>query len=272
MRRFHFAVFGGAILALALLSRASVGQPQAPAKSAADQQPQTYTDPLSALTAQLGLDKQQQQQIRKIAAEYRNKVEPVRKQLLQLRHDEYEAVQALLTELQRSQLPQVLQGVWDREWQTIGSKLKLSDKQQQNIRQIREEFAKKFHDMQKAQGELPEKARKLKAEFFNAVGAELDSQQRAKLPAMLHEEFGQWEKPKFRQQHLKALGDRLNVTDEQRRRIEKVHAEYAPKVQPLVRQLERLHEEEFDAIDKVLRAEQRTQLRQMLGDPVPESP
>src|SRR4051794_28706620 len=133
MRRFHFAVFG-AILALALLSRAGTAQPQTPAKRPADQPQQTHTDPLSALVAQLGLDKQQQQQVRKIAAEYRNKARPVREKLVQMRHAESEAVHGVLTEQQRSQLPQALHAMWDREWQTIGSKLKLSEKQQQNIR------------------------------------------------------------------------------------------------------------------------------------------
>jgi len=265
MRQFHLAVFGSAMLAL--LGRAGASQPQAPPQQPADQQLQTYTDPLSALAAQLSLDKQQQQQVRNIEADYRKKAEPAREKLRKLRHDQFEAVQRVLTEQQRSQLPEALHAMWDREWQTIGSKLKLSDKQQQNIRRIRNEFAKKFPEMSKAPGELPEKARNLKAEFFTAVSAELTPQQRTGLTDALHEEFGQWGKPEFRQQHLKALGDRLNLTDEQRRRIEKVHAEYAPKFQTFVQQLERLHEEEFDAVDKVLTAEQRTRLRQMLGGP-----
>jgi BMFP domain-containing protein YqiC len=163
--------------------------------------------------------------------------------------------------------------MWDKEWKAIGARLQLTDKQQQGIAKIRDEFGKKFHELAK-QGEtnMPEKARELKGEFFTAIRSELNDKQRSELPAVMHEEFGQWAKPEVRQQHLKDLGQRLNLTDAQKQQIEGIHTQFDSKIQAPMDQLKKLHQEEFDAMGKVLTADQRTKLHDLLQAGKPAQP
>ncbi len=265
MRRQFWIVLAGAAAAMILIGQSNADQPKNQAK---------VTDPWAMLGTQLNLDAQQQQQLRQITDEFRKKAEPARQQVRQLRHQEMQAVQAVLTEEQKKQLPQALHTMWDKEWQTIGARLKLTEQQKQDIAKIRDEFGKKFHDMAKqTPADMSEKAGELKTEFFTAIDNELNPQQRAELPVVLHEEFGQWKNKEFRQQHLKALGEQLKLTDAQKQQIEKVHTDFGPKLQGPMDQLKKLHEQEFDAVEKILKPEQRTKLHDLLGErPAQQSP
>lgn len=259
MRRFSWIGLAGAALALMVVGWINAEDPK--------NQEAKVTDPWTMLGNELGLDNQQMQQVHQMEEKFRAQAEPARKQVRELRHQEFEAIRGVLTEQQKADLPKAMHAMWDKEWKAIGAKLNLNNQQQQDIENIRAEFGKKFRDLAKQnQGNMPEQADRLKGEFFKSIEAKLDAKQRAELPVVLHEEFGQWKNPQFRKEHLKTMGDELKLSDAQRKQIEQIRAGFEPKLQAPMQQLQQVHQKEFDALEKILKPEQRTKLHELLGE------
>jgi hypothetical protein len=221
-------------------------------------------DRLDALSSKLNLNDQQKTQARKIYEEFEKKMDPVCDQLARLRHEEHEAMAKVLTEDQRRKVPEVLKKFWDKEWQTIGQELGLSDEQKQQIQKLRESYHKKFHELAAQAGEKAQfQMRELRHEFFGAVRQQMTEEQRVKLPGVLHDEFQKMREPVARRDHLKAIGDELGLNAEQRDRLDKICQEYQQKTQEIEQRLHQLSQEERKAFENILNDQQRAKWQEM---------
>jgi len=221
-------------------------------------------DRLDALSSKLGLNDQQKTQARKIYEDFEKKMEPICDQLANLHQDEHEAMAQVLTEDQRRKVPEVLRKFWDKEWQTIGQQLSLSDDQKQNLQKLRETYHKKFHEVAAQKGEKARfQMRELRHEFLNAARQQLNEEQRIKLPGVLHDEFQKMREPTVRREHLKAAGDELGLNAEQRDKIDKICTEYQQKVQEPDQRLQQLSQEERKAFENILNDQQRAKWQEM---------
>ncbi len=230
-------------------------------KSDSDQRAQR----LKAMTEKLGLNDQQQQQFRKLHADFHQKAQPLEQQLWRLHHEEHEAMEQVLTADQRAKLPEVLHAQWDQQWQTMSSKLHLNAEQKQHIDRIRNEYAQKFRDLFQQKGEKsPQQFHQLRMQFFSEVSRELNAEQRAQLPMLLHEAFRQWREPTARSEKLKTIADQLGLSQEQRDRVEKIHRDYQPRCEKLVSQLKELRQTEHAQMEQVLTPDQRTKFETLI--------
>lgn len=222
-------------------------------------------DRLEALAGKLGLNDKQKEEIRGIHQDFDKKADPVEHQLWALHRQEFEALSKVLTDDQRAKLPTILKTHMEKELQAITAQLNLTDDQKQKVAKIREEYEKKFHEQAAQKGEAAHKQfRELRRQFFEEVSTILTDEQRAKLPGVLHEEFHHWRDPAMRREHLKALGEQLGLSADQKEQIKKIHAEHDPQVSKLAAELKQLHKEEHEAIEKVLTEDQRAKFRDLL--------
>jgi Spy/CpxP family protein refolding chaperone len=223
-------------------------------------------DRVEMLAKRLGLDEKQQEQIKKIREDYDLKTDPVEHMLWALHHGEHEAVRKVLNDDQRTKLAAALKEMRQKEFDTMADKLGLSADQKKKIGQIREEFEPKFHELalSREKGENVHKQfRELRHDFLEAVRPELTDDQRAKLPILMREEHHHWRNPATRHEHMKAVFDKLNLGAEQKEKIRKIHEEYDPKIKTEHTQLRQLHQEEHEAMEKVLTADQRTKWQEI---------
>jgi hypothetical protein len=223
-------------------------------------------DRLEALAAKLGLSNQQKEEMHKIHADFQKQAEPIENQLWALHHAEYRQLREVLKDEQRSCLPEVLKAIREREFQAVAAKLGLSDEQKQQIEKVREDYAMRFHDLirDKQPGENVHKQfRELRRQFMAAIRPDLNDEQRALLPVIMHEEYRYWHNPEVERAYLKAVGDKLGLTPEQKEKVQKICAESDPKIEKLDAQLKTLHDEEHAAFHKALTPEQRTKLREL---------
>jgi len=219
---------------------------------------------LEAFAAKLGLTSQQKEQIHKIHADFDHKMHEVEHQLWTLHHQEREALEKVLTKEQRAKVPHILHEEMDKEARKIADKLGLSEDQRHRMQKIRSEYDKKIHGLEGKKGEKTfEQVRHLRHEELHALYKELTSEQRAKVPGILRAEFSQYRNPATRSQHLRAIGDKLGLSPEQREKAKKIHAEYAPRLEKQVDQLHKIFHEEHEAIAKVLTADQRAKVKEL---------
>jgi len=229
-------------------------------------EPAKKHDHLERLAAKLKLDDKQKKEIRRIHAAFDAKADPVENQLWALHHEEHEAMRKVLTPAQRSKAPEALKGLADQEFRKATAILKLSDEQKAKIDKIRETYAPKFREvaMGKEPGEKAHKQfRKLRHQVVRAIRAELNDEQREKLPVVLREEHRFWRNPESRRELFKALGTKLGVSAEQKEQFREIHDRYDPKVKPLCAELRKLRQEEHAAIENVLTAEQRARWKEL---------
>jgi len=255
MARFRFAVLVVAGLALAASGDRFLAE-----------EPGKKHDHLEKLAAKLKLDDKQKEEIRKIHADFEAKADPVEHQLWVLHHEEREAMQKVLTAAQRAQVPEALKGLADQEFQKATAELKLSDEQKAKIGKIREEYEPKFRELAagKEKGEKVHKQfRELRHQMTGAIRAELNGEQRDKLPIVMREEHRFWRNPESRRELFKALGEKLGVSADQKEQFRKLHDEYESKVKLLHTELKKLHQEEHAAIEKVLTEEQRAKWKEL---------
>lgn len=258
--RLHFRFAALAVAVLGLLAAGGAGQADDKAKSA------TQTDHLDRLASRLNLNDQQKEAIHKIQADYDARVDPVEHRFWRLHREEYEAMKNLLTDTQRAKLPEAFKEMQGKEMMKFATELKLNDEQKQKIASICESFEPKFHELaaQKGQDEdLHKQFRELRHQMIREIRAQLKDDQRDKLPAVVREEHRYWRNPAMRNEHLKALGEKLGVTAEQKMQFRKILDEYDPKVMALHAEMKKLHQEEYTAIEKVLTEQQRTQWKDM---------
>jgi len=219
---------------------------------------------MAAWASKLGLSDQQQQQIHKVCEQYAERAEPVEEQLWKLSHEEFDAVKNVLTPEQREKLPEVIKAEMTREMRKVGDRLGLSEEQRRKIASIREEYEPKFREVcTQSSDSARKKMRELRAQFFADIRPVLTEEQRAKIPGVLREEFQQWRDPMARGERLEQVADQLGVTSDQKSQIQKIAAEYRPKVERLASQLKETFQEERASIEKVLTDEQRTKAHEM---------
>ncbi len=251
MTRYRLATISFTILALAL-----------GAGRLAAREPAKHKGNFENLANKLGLNDQQKQQLRQIYSDFDQKIEPVREKMWVLRHEKFEMMKQVLTEQQRQQLPSALKDIWQKEWREIADKLQLSNEQKQKIEKIHDEYARKFEQMEQQKGERKaQQFHSLKREFFNAVNKELTEKQRAEVPAVLREEMHEWRSAEFRQEQLKKVADRLNLSAEQRQKVQQIEEQFQPKLEKLISQLRQLRNEERQKMESVLTDSQRAKLR-----------
>jgi len=230
------------------------------------EEPAKKNEHLEKLAAKLKLDDKQKEQIRTIHADFDAKADPVENQLWTLHHEEREAAHKVLTAEQRARAPEILKGLADQEFQKATAVLKLSDEQRAKVAKIREEYEPKFKEAAtgKETGEKAHKQfRELRHQVVAALRAELNDEQREKLPLVLREEHRFWRNPERRRELFKALGEKLDVNAEQKEQFRKLHDEYDPKIKPLHAELKKLHQEEYAAVEKVLTEEQRAKWKEL---------
>jgi len=206
-----------------------------------------------ALAKRLGLSDEQKQKIHKIHQEYDQKEDPIEHQIVALHHEEREAMGKVLTKEQREQARQLLREGMRKEFEKIGK--------------ILHDYNQKRHQLASQKGEHKEgQFRHLRREEFHAIRQQLNEEQRHKLPGILRAEFHTWHNPATRHEHMKALGDKLGLSSQEKEQFHKIHEEYGHKIHPLVEQLHKVHHEEREAVQKVLTAEQRAKFQELIKE------
>jgi len=217
-------------------------------------------DRLEALAAKLDLSDKQKEEVRNLHADFSKKAAPVKEELRELRREQREAMRQVLSAEQRAKLPEIRKAEWDKRWQALVAKLGLSDEQKQQLEKTRAAFQAKYQDLAAREGKnRREQFRQLRHEQFQAVRADLTDEQRAKL----REEFHHRHNSEARREHWRVIGDKLGVSTEQKEQFQKIHAEYAGKIEKPAAQLKQLHQDQRTAVEKVLTEEQRAKLREM---------
>src|SRR5580658_4021510 len=87
-------------------------------------------DRTEALAAKLGLSEPQKEEIRKICNDYEAKMEPIENQLWNAHRETRTEFRKLLTNEQRTKLPEVIKEERTRELKPVAAKLGLNDEQQ----------------------------------------------------------------------------------------------------------------------------------------------
>jgi transcription initiation factor TFIIIB Brf1 subunit/transcription initiation factor TFIIB len=222
-------------------------------------------DRIEALTSKLNLNEQQKAEIRKICKDFDEKTKSLDHQLWTLFSQERKAVFNVLTEEQRRMLPEAIKTERRKELEKIASRLGLDPNETQKIAAICEKFDSRFQELaqkqgQDAQGQLQE----LRSEAFSAIRQELTDQRRAKLPGALREEFEEWNNPSKESEHLQAISQKLNLSQDQQQQIRQIMTQASEQLEQPRAQLRELHQQEHAAIEKVLNDQQRQQFREML--------
>jgi len=213
----------------------------------------------------LGLNEQQKEQIRKICNEFDEKVGRVDHQIWSLVHQEKDAIFNILTDEQKAKVPTVLKEEMEKEMNKIAGTLGVNDAEKLRLKQICEKYESKFYDLAKQQGDdAAKKMHELRHEAFSAISQELTEEQKVKLPGIIREEMHRWHDPSARAAHLRTLGDKLNLNEDQRKQIQQVLTGFAPKLEQPKNELRQLLQQEQTALENVLNEQQRTKLREMM--------
>jgi len=255
----RFAVTAFTILALAAGGGRMVAQEERSTSEG------TRFDRLEGLAAKLNLNDQQKQEVSKIQADFDKKAEPVQQRLWNLHQQEHAAMCKVLTEDQRTKLKDVLKAAWETEAQKVAAKLNLNDDQKQRMQKIREEYGPKFCALLEKQGEDTFKEfRELRSKAHREMHQVLSAEQRARMPAIMHEEFHKWHDAAARSEKLKIVADKLGVNNEQREQLQKIMTDYNRQMEQPTAQFKQMHRDEHAAIEKVLTPEQRAKFETLL--------
>jgi len=225
------------------------------------------TDHLDRLASKLKLDDKQKAEIGKIQSAYDAQADRFEHNFWMQLRAEMEDMKKVLNDTQRAQLPEITKSFRDKEMQKFAQQLQLTDAQKSKIATVCETYEPKFHALagQTGQGDaLPAQFRDLRSQMVAAIRAELNDDQREKLPLVLREEHRFWRNADVRCEHIKAACEKLGVTAAQKDQISKIQDEYEPKIKIDRTEMKKLHQEETAAIEKVLNEEQRakwTELR-----------
>jgi len=222
---------------------------------------------LAAWATKLGLSDEQQQRVHKICTEFAEKAEPAEEQLWKLHHEAIDAVKGVLTTEQREKLPEAIKTEVGKECRAVEDKLGLSEEQRQKVESIRTEYEPKFREVCSQSTEAArKKMHQLRSEFFGDLRGVMNDDQKVKFWGVLRQEFHQWRDPVARHEHLEAVGEQLGVNADQKAQIQRIIAEYQPKIDRQATQLRDTFHEERTSIEKVLSDEQRTKAQDMWKD------
>lgn len=222
-------------------------------------------DRADALAAKLGLNDQQKEEIRKVYADFQTKLDPIEDQLWMAHHEARAEFEKVLNGDQRAKAPDVMREAKEKELRSIADKIGLTDQQRQRVQKTLMQYEGKFKDLAaRDPADARKEFRELKHGLFAAVGQELTDEERIRLQGVMREEFNHWREPTFRQEHVKALEDKLAMNAEQRTQADKIIAQCEQKSEKPLAQLKELCQQERAAVDKVLNEEQRTKLNQIM--------
>ncbi len=228
------------------------------------------SDRLEALVAKLGLNDRQKEEIQQVQKDFDKRAEPLEQRLWTLHQEEFTAMRNTLTEGQRAKLPELLKEAWDKELRRITGELGLNDDQRQRVMKIRDEFQPKCLALMDQKGEDAfRQFHELRSAAHREVRQILTEEQRTKLPGIQREEFHRLHDPAIRREFMNSVAEKLNATKDQREQVQKIMAEYNPKMEQPTAEFKKLHQEERAAIEKVLTPEQREKLdvlRKSKGD------
>src|SRR5262249_35496182 len=90
----------------------------------------------------------------------------------------------------------------------------------------------------------------------------LKPEQYAKLPSIQHQDFHEWHDFALRPEHLKAIGEQLGLSAEQRKQLQQIAASAAKKGEEPMAQLKKLCKEQCMSLEMVLNAEQRAKVHE----------
>jgi hypothetical protein len=218
---------------------------------------------LDAVARKLNLSDQQKQQLEQIYADFDRKAEPLIRKLCKQRDEEWQGLQNVLSEDQRTKLKEVLKAQAAKELQSVAQALNLSEEQKKRVEKIRQRFWKKFLDLSIQDGEhMARKYREICMEAVAAGHEVLTPEQRAKLPAVQRQDFEEWHDFIFRQDHLKELGQQLGLSDAQLSQLQKVCAAHEKNLEQAKAQLKQCCGEGCGALQRVLNAEQRARFHE----------
>lgn len=221
-------------------------------------------DRTQALGAKLGLNEQQQEDIRKIYSDSEMKMEPVEGQLWNAHRVARAEMSKMLTDEQRARLPEVIREERNRELEPIAAKLGLNEEQKAQMEKTLSGFEKKFCDLSAKKDGDRKQFVELKHEMFSAICKELNDEQRIRLPQVLRAEFHRLGNPQVRNDHVKVIEAKLALSDEQKTQMQKLLVDCNQRVEKPIAQMTELCQEECAAIDKVLTKEQRTTLEEIM--------
>lgn len=222
-------------------------------------------DVLKLMAAKVGLNEQQEAQVRTILGEFDKREEPVIHQLWSLHHQEKAAMREVLTPEQRDKVPQLMKHARDAMFQEFATTLNLDAQQKEKIEQIREQYGPKYRELAADKEENGSKFQELRHAEFAAISKELNDQQKAKLPAFMKEEFKKWRDPKEQAEHLQKATKELGLSNDQQERLKKIQADFTQKAEQPAAQLKQLFKDERAAVEKVLTPDQRTKLTDLVG-------
>jgi len=225
--------------------------------------PRAGHDRLEALAKALSLTSEQKEQVKKIRDDFDKKEDPLEHQVRHLRHEEHEAVEKVLTAEQRKKVPAILKAEMEKDLHEIAGKLSLTSTQKEHINKIRHEYDAKIDKLVKDGEKSAEQIRHLRREEFSAIRKELTEAQREKAPGILREEVREWRDPVVRRKRIKALQDKLDLSADQKKQVEQIHAKYDPQVEKLQTELRDLHKQEHEAMNKVFTEEQRKKMDEL---------
>lgn len=221
---------------------------------------------LERLAVKLQLDDKQKDEIHRIAADFDAKTGPLQHQRWALHHEDLQAVKNVLTPAQQTLVPQVLKALGDHQFEKAIAPLQLTDPQKASIAKIRADYAPKFHELAVAkdngENQHPQFGA-LRHQMLSAIRAELNDEQRDKLPLVLREQHRFWYDPASRGELFTILGETLGVNAEQKEQFRRLREQYERKVRPLYVELRKLQQEERAAIERVLTDEQRAKWKEL---------
>jgi Spy/CpxP family protein refolding chaperone len=250
---------------------------------ALEQLRETVLDRLHTAADDLGLTAEQRDKIREIHTGFAPKYQAQRAERRELRQDEFKELGAILTPQQRDQVKEAVaeriamikEGAAKRKWPEVASlrdtmadriesaaeELDLSDEQREKLREAFRPFAQKYREQMTEHRELVE-------DELRAIGAVLTPEQRKVVRRYVEGRVVRAAAAQRVADRLRAAGEKLYLTSDQREKIRDVGRPYAEKFREMQRRRRTLLGEEMQAIAKVLTPEQREMVRDWREDQV----
>jgi Spy/CpxP family protein refolding chaperone len=250
---------------------------------ALEQLRETVLDRVHTAADELGLTAEQRDKIREIHTGFAPKYQAQRAARRELRQDEFKELGTILTPQQRDQVKDAVaeriamlkEGAAKRKWPEVASlrdtitdriesaadELDLSDEQREKIRDAFRPFAQKYREQVTEHRELVE-------DELKAIGEVLTPEQRKVVRRYVEGRIVRAAAALMVADRLRAAGERLYLTSEQREKIREVGRPYTEKFREMQRRRRALLGEEMQAVAKVLTPEQREMVRDWHEDRV----
>jgi Spy/CpxP family protein refolding chaperone len=220
---------------------------------------------LDAMAERLGITPAQKEQLDKIHSDFEQKAKPIYKQMWAQFREHKQAVNQILTADQRKELPQVMKSARLKMLESFETKLGLNEQQKKDAARICNDYTDKFNDLgDKSDDQAFEKFLALKQENMEAFCQILTPEQRVKLPGLIQEEFASGEASTSKNEFRNLLGEKLNLSTDQKQQFEKICNDFTSKIDKQKEQLQTLWQQKIAAVEKVLTADQQKKFRELI--------